>query len=159
MHKHTVVSTLILAAFVVAACDDRKPNVAGPTSLETFGVSADLTAAPLIAQPGGDRGCPAFAIPLVLSVRTGALDVVITDVTTRFVNSSGVSMPQVTLPAPIPTAQFGSALIAARRSVQTIPLIVPLGCTNDLTGTVIVMVGTRDGRGHRSSVEVRTRIG
>jgi len=157
MHKLTVVSTLVLATFLVTACDDKKSNVAAPTSVDVVSVSAQVTAAPPVAQPDGRGGCPAFTIPLELSVRAGALDVSITDVTMRFVNSSGVAMPQVTVPAPIPTTQFGSDLIAAR-SVRTIPLIVPVGCTNDPTGTLVVIIGTRDGGGHRSSVEVRTKV-
>ena len=158
MHKLTTVSALLLAAFLVNACDDAKHNVAAPTTFDAAGVSADVTAAPPVIDPDGDRGCPAFTIPVELSVRTGALDVAITDVTMQFVNSSGIPMPQVTLPAPLPAAQFGSALIAAR-SVRSIPLVVPVGCTNDLTGSVVVILGTRDGRGHRRSTEARTHIG
>jgi hypothetical protein len=158
MHKLTVVSPLVLAAFLVTACDDAKSNVAAPTTFDAAGVSADVTAAPPVVQPDGNGGCPAFAIPLQLSVRTGAQDVAITDITMQFVNSAGIPMPQVTLPAPISTTQFGSALIAAR-SVRTIPLIVPVGCTTDLTGTVVVILGTQDGRGHRRSMDLRTRVG
>jgi hypothetical protein len=161
MHKLTVVSTLVLAAFLVTACDDTKSNVVAPTSPNAggngAGVSLTVTTATAVAVPDGDRGCRAFTSPLELSVGAGAVDVSVTDVTMRFVSSSGVSMPQVTLPAPIQTTQFGSDLIAAR-SVRTIPLLVPIGCTNDPTGTLVVVVGTRDGRGRRNSIEVRTRV-
>jgi hypothetical protein len=185
MHKLTVCSTLVLVTFLVSACDDAKSNVAAPTLFDAAGVSADVTAGSPIATFDRDRSCRAFTVPLELSLRAGTLDVSITSVTMRFVNSSGVPitqvtlpapnppapfgtdvsvtpprpapMPQVTLPAPIPTAQVGSDLIAAR-SVRTIAFFAPIGCTVDPTGTVIVVVGTQDGRGRRNSVEVRARV-
>lgn len=157
MHKLTAFSTFLLWAFLATACDDARSTVAGPTSFDTAGVSADVTAGTPVADTGGESGCPAFAIPLDLRVRTGGLDVALTDVTMRFVSSSGVAMPNVTLPAPVPTTQVGSDLIAAR-SVRTIPLFIPIGCTDHPAGTVIVVIGTRDGRGHRRTVEVQTNV-
>ena len=158
MHKLTVFSPIVLALCLVTACDDAKSNVAEPTAVVAVAsLSADVTAGRPLVDSSGDRSCPAFTIPLVLSVRAGGLDVSVTDVTMRFIDSSGIPMPQVTLPAPIPTTQIGSDLIAAR-SVRSIPLLMPIGCTAVRTGTVIVVVGTRDGRGRRGSVEVRTQV-
>lgn len=157
MHKLTAFSAFLLCAFLATACDDGKSTVAGPTSFDAAGVSADVTAGAPVADTGVRDGCPAFAIPLDLKVRTGGLDVALTDVTMRFVSSSG-AMPDVTLPAPVPTVQFGSELIAAR-SVRTIPLVVPIGCTAHPAGTVVVVIGTRDGRGQTRTVEVRTNVG
>jgi hypothetical protein len=157
MHKLTVCSPLVLAACLVTACDDAKSSVVEPTAFAGAGVSADVTAGAAVADRDGDRSCRALTIPLKLTVRAGGLDVSVTDVTMRFVDSSGVAMPQVTLPAPIPTAQIGSDLIAAR-SARTIPLAISIGCTAHPAGTVVVVVGTRDGRGRRGSVEVRTQV-
>jgi hypothetical protein len=157
MHKLTVFSPLVLAACLVTACDDAKSNVAEPTAVAVAGVSADVTAGVPVVDPAGDRSCQAFSIPLKLTVHAGGLDVSVTDVTMRFVGSSGIPMAQVTLPAPIPTVQIGSDLIAAR-SVRTIPLAISIGCTANPAGTVVVVVGTRDGRGRRGSVEVRTQV-
>jgi hypothetical protein len=157
MHKIMVFSPLVLAACLVTACDNTKSNVAEPTALAAAGVSADVTAGAPVADSAGNRSCPAFTIPLKLTLRAGGLDIAVTDVTMRFVDSSGIPMPPVTLPAPVPTTQIGSDLIAAR-SARTIPLAISIGCTAHPAGTVVVVVGTRDGRGRRGSVEVRTPV-
>ena len=156
MHKLTVVSTLVLFVFLVTACDDAKNTVAAPTSFNAAGVSASVTAGAAIVDPNAGGGC-AFTIPLALSVAASLAAVEITGVTARFVDRSGISMPQVTLPAPLPTAQVGSDLVAAR-SVRTIPLILPIGCVADRAGTVVVVLTTRDRRGHGNTTVVSTNV-
>ena len=157
MHKLTVVSTLVLFVFLVTACDDAKNTVAAPTSFDAAGVSASVTAGSAIADPNAGGSCAAFTIPLAVSVAAGLAAVEITNVTARFVDRRGISMPQVTLPAPVPTAQVGSDLIAAR-SVRTIPLMLPIGCLVDRAGTVVVVLTTRDRRGRGNTTEVSTNV-
>jgi hypothetical protein len=52
----------------------------------------------------------------------------------------------VTLPAPIPIAQFGSNLVEAR-SGATFPVTVNFGCGTSSTGTVAVAVNLTDANG------------
>ena len=159
MPKPAAACALTLSVFFGTVCDDAKSNVAAPTAFDVSDVSLDVTAGTPVAT-SGDRSCAAalpFTVPIDLSVRAGGLDVTVTDVTARFVDTFGIPMPPVTLPAPVLTTQFGSMLIAARTE-RTIPLIVPVGCTNDPRGTIVVVVGTRDGRGHGRSTETRSRV-
>ncbi len=60
-------------------------------------------------------------------------------------------MPPVTIAAPIPTTQFGSALVQAG-SVTTVPLTLAIGCGTGSQGTILVIVDMSDdlGDGHRS---------
>jgi hypothetical protein len=168
MHKLTAVSTLVLSAFLVTACDDdAKSNVPGgrggaslvtaPTSFNVAGVSANVTAGSAIADPNAGGTCTALTIPLQLSVQAGAAAVAITEVTARFITSASTSMPQVTLPAPVPTVQFGSGLIEAK-SVRTIPLMLPIGCVVEPAGTVVVLVSTRDRHGNSNTTSVSTPV-
>ena len=162
MHKLTVLSAgfaVVLATFLVTACDDAKNNVAAPTTFDVAGVSASVTAGSVVADPNASGPCAAFTIPLSLVVRAGSPGVTITSVSMQFVPSSGSApMPPVTLPAPTPTVQFGAAL-AEERAVQTIPLRLPIGCIVDHTGTVVVLVGTRNGRGQSNTTSVSTEVG
>ena len=161
MHKLTVLSalsTLVLSTFFAIACDDAKNNVAAPTTFDVAGVSAAVTAGVAIPDSNAGMACPAFTIPLSLTVQAGATAVAVTSVSAQFLGSTGIAMPQVTLPAPVPTVQFGSALVEAK-SVRTIPLLLPIGCIGDRTGTVVVLVSTRDGHGHSNTTSVSTPVG
>ena len=161
MHKLTVfsaLSTLVLSTFFVIACDDAKNNVAAPTTFDVAGVSAAVTAGAVIADSNASTTCAAFTIPLSLTVQAGATAVAVTNVSAQFLGSTGVTMPQVTLPAPVPTVQFGSALVGAK-SVRTIPLMLPIGCVADRTGTVVVLVSTRDNQGRSNTTSVSTPVG
>ena len=161
MHKLTVLSagfTLVLCTLLVTACDDAKNNVAAPTTFDVAGVSASVTAGSVVSDPNASGSCTAFTIPLSLVVRTASVGVAVTSVSVKFIPSSGAAMPQVTLPAPTPTVQFGSGL-AEERAVQTIPLLLPIGCIVDHTGTVVVLVGTRNGRGQSNTTSVSTEVG
>jgi hypothetical protein len=169
MHKLAVLSTLVLSASLVTACDRSTPTVVAPTTVNAAGVSADVRVAAAVVDPVSDRSCRALTIPLDLIVRAGDLAVSLTGVRMRFEGSSDVPTPQTlppaplsppapipTNPAPVPTTQFGSDLMDAR-SVRTFPLSLPIGCVNP-NGTVIVIVDTRDGLGRRGSVEVRKSV-
>jgi hypothetical protein len=164
MQKLTVFSTVLVSAFFLGACDDVKSPVAASTtatSLEVAGagVTVDLRASPAVVDPGSDRACPLFSIPLDLTLRAGLQDVTVTDFTMRLLTGTGspAPMPSVTPAAPVPTVQFGSELVAAR-SVRTIPLVFPLGCRDSRSGTIVVVIGTRDRQGRRQSVEARTTL-
>jgi hypothetical protein len=158
MHKLTVVSTLVLSAFLASGCDDTKSSVAAPTTLNAGGVSASVTAGSAVADPNVSGTCPAFTIPLSIVVQAGVSGLTVTDVSARFIDSLGVAMPQVTLPAPVPMTQFGSELIDAR-SPRTIPFTLPIGCTLGRGGTVVVLLSTRDRHGRTTTTTVTTPVG
>jgi len=161
MHKLTVLSALstcVLSTFFVIACDDTKNNVAAPTTFDVAGVSAAVTAGAAIVDSNAGTPCAAFTIPLSVTIEAGATAVAVTNVSAQFLGSTGISMPQVTLPAPVPTVQFGSALVEAK-SARTIPFMLPIGCVRDHTGTVVVLVSTRDGHGHSTTTTVSTPVG
>jgi hypothetical protein len=61
-----------------------------------------------------------------------------------------MSMPTITLPAPVPTSQFGSALEASRGDLR-FPLSMGIGCGVGRSGTISVHFNTRDGRGRHGS--------
>ena len=168
MHKLAVLSalsTLVLSTFFVIACDDAKNNVAAPTTFHTSGasavatdVSANVTAGVPVIAPNADPLCGAFTIPLSLTVTAGTSSVAITSISAQFTDTRGIPMPQVTLPAPVPTVQFGSELMAAK-SIRTIPLFLPIGCVVSPAGHVVVFVSTNDGHGHSNTTSVSTPVG
>jgi hypothetical protein len=68
----------------------------------------------------------------------------------QFFDTSGNSMPQVTLPAPVPTTQIGTALANAR-SAQAFAVTLGVGCGTGRKGNVVIVVETRDGLGRIGS--------
>lgn len=115
---------LFAAALLVASCSAGpvSPTRTPPLSASSAS-SVSITATALASRPASPPfGCPVatpFAVPLVVTVTpTGAVTVFVTSITTQFTDVSGVTMPQVTLPAPIPTTQFGTALEQAK-NLQT----------------------------------------
>lgn len=160
MHKLAIAPTLV-AALLMTACDDSpNPNAAAPTIAIVQTASFDVTPSTLVAQPVGNPVCPAtppFRLPFSVSVRGGDVNVSITDITMRFTDTRGVQMPQVTLPAPALTTQFGSTLVEARKE-RTLPLLLRLGCGTGTRGTLTVIINTRDDRGRMESTEMHVPV-
>ena len=101
---------------------------------------------------------PPFVIPLNLVVRVnGGVNVLLTTVSMQFVDRSGIVMPQVTLPAPQLTTQFGTALVSAR-SARTFPFTLAVGCGTDKKGTVTIVASTRDDRGRQETGMVSVQV-
>jgi hypothetical protein len=98
-------------------------------------------------------------VPLVVVVQppTG-VSVVVTSIRAQFVDTSGAAAPQVTLPAPVPTTQFGSALEQSR-SGQSFSLRIGIGCgtgTTGVCGSSSRPVTRKDGTGTgQATVDVR----
>jgi hypothetical protein len=76
--------------------------------------------------------------------------VFVTSIRAQFVDTSGASAAQVTLPGPVPTTQFGTALERSR-SAQAFPLTIGIGCGTGRTGRVQVFVEARDALGRTRS--------
>jgi hypothetical protein len=163
------ISLLVIAAFLGASCGgtDAALNLTQPTpstqsSSSPLSVTVSTTSPIAIAQRVNNPFCPSvapFNVPLVIVVQpNGAVGVVVTAIRVQFFDTSGTGMPQVTLPAPVPTTQFGTALDNAR-SGQAFPVTFGIGCGTEHTGTVQILVETRDAQGRmgfgRTTVSVR----
>lgn len=153
MQKLPAVASLVVAAVLAMSCSNTDARLAptGPTLVSSESAqSATLEMiAPTVHRTISFGGCPAtspFTAFLGVSVRAGDISIAVVEIGVRFVDTSGMQAPQITLPAPVPTTQFGTALIQAR-GTQTFPLTLGLGCGVGTRGTVTVIVITRDGRG------------
>jgi hypothetical protein len=84
--------------------------------------------------------------------------VVVTSITSQFTDVNNIQLPTITLPAPVPTAQIGSALVQAR-SQATFPVVVGFGCGTASAGRVLMGIHLTDANGIESvknlSVTVR----
>jgi hypothetical protein len=157
MQKLTAVASLVLAALLLTSCGDTEVGVmaTGPTTVVQ---PASFGAAPttVFAQPVLNPFCPAvppFRGLLNLSVRAGTLRLFINEIRLQFVDITGTRMPQITLPAPVMTTQFGSALVEARQT-RVFPLSFGLGCLTGRQGTMTVIVITRDQNGVPGSGQI-----
>ena len=74
-----------------------------------------------------------------------------------FTDTVGLTAPQVTLPAPVLTRQFGSTLVEAR-SQRTFPFTFPFGCNTSRTGTLVVVVTVNDDHGRDTTTEARVPV-
>lgn len=160
MHSPTAASSVVVGALIVASCGgaNTSATVTGPGSTEP--VTASLQAPKLsvtaatASQSIGRPACPAvppFTVSFGLSIHhAGDFNLFITQIRLQFVDRFGVRMPQVTLPGPVPTVEFGTMLVQAR-SGRTIPISFGVGCGTDRKGTVMVQVDTRDELGRTGS--------
>jgi hypothetical protein len=147
------ISLLVVVAFVSASCSGTdavvNPTQPSPTT-SPLSVAVSTPSPFAAAQKIKNPVCPSvspFSVPLIVVVEppTG-VSVIVTSIRAQFVDTSGAAAPQVTLPAPVPTTQFGSALEQAR-SGQSFPLTVGIGCGTGTTGSVRIFVETRDSQG------------
>jgi hypothetical protein len=165
MQKLMVIASLVVTAFLLASCGDTDARVSTttPTTVLQQGFqvpSFTVAQSTLFASPVRNAFCPAFppfTVVMPLSISAGLVPLTITEINLRFVDTFGIQMPQVTLPAPVLTTQFGSALIDAR---QTRLFRVPfgLGCGFGTSGTLTVVVVTRDGNGQMNSGRVSAMV-
>jgi hypothetical protein len=156
---------LVAAASLATSCSDSDPRP-DATRPSPFGglpsaVSVSATSPVATALQVSDPFCPSvtpFNVPLVVVVQPNdGVNFAVTSMRLQFFDTAGNAMPQVTLPAPVPTTQFGSALTEARS--QTFPVTLGIGCGTGHIGTVRIVVDTRDDHGRsgsgRTTVSVR----
>jgi hypothetical protein len=156
-----VVSALLLTAvFATASCDQETTT---PTTINFAPAAAVLVSSvpsALFAQTRNSFACPAvtpFFAPMVIVVQPdGTPGFAVTQITLNFTDTSGQTLPQITLPAPVPTTQFGSALEQSRG--LSFPVTLGLGCGVGRSGTLVVVVDTRDGMGHKSGGRMRVTV-
>jgi hypothetical protein len=97
-------------------------------------------------------------VPINLVVRVnGGFNVFITQINMQFTDPFRIVAPQVTLPAPVLTKQFGTNLVMAR-STRTFALTFPVGCVTDRTGTATLLIDTQDEQGRRQSGQVSVSV-
>jgi hypothetical protein len=139
-------------ALLLAACSSSQP--ASPTEPTTFvgGSSVSISATPTAAAHAAPPfGCPVptpLIMPFLVTVTpTGQTGFAVTNITTRFTDSRGVQAPAVTLPAPVPTVQFGTALEQARNP-QSFAFDV---CRSAGRGTIVIVVSTHDTSGRNAT--------
>ena len=164
-------SMFVAAAAMAAACSDSDARLApaGPAALRTDDTSfgrapfVGINPASLTSELIDNFvACPAFQPFLVranLLIRSNSDDVVfISNVRMQFTDTSGIAAPEVTLPAPAFTRQFGTDLVEARGD-RTFPLDFRFGCGVGRRGTLVVITDTRDRNGreftNRSTAAVR----
>jgi hypothetical protein len=167
MFKHTIAITILASSLLTTGCSDTDARLTatGPSALQLTSSAAPfagISPTSTIAQLIGDiAGCPTIqpmrvGVDLTVHGRRD-VDLFLTEVRMQFFDTTGLQAPQVTLPAPQLTRQFGTALIAAR-SLRTFPLDFRFGCGTRRTGTLIVFVQARDGHGRDDSAEIRVAV-
>jgi hypothetical protein len=147
--RKLLLAGVLLPAF--AGCETT-PAPTVPTALESRADASVSAASTVQAQQTTFSFCPTvtpLAVNIGVVVVAGDVNVFVTSITAQFTDANNVQLPTITLPAPIPTAQFGSALVQARSSV-TIPVNVGFGCGTASTGTVAMAVHLSDANGVNS---------
>lgn len=164
MFKQTAAFAILAASLLTAGCSgtDARVTATGPTSLQLSGSAfASIRPSLLSAQLIGNAGCPELQPLRVTANLTvladGEVSFLVTEVRMRFVDTFGITAPQVTLTAPALTRQFGTALVLAR-SERTFPLDFSFGCSTDRTGTLSVLVRGRHEDGRDQSTEIRVGV-
>jgi hypothetical protein len=153
---------LLVAAAVVlplVGCETtHAPTV--PTMLESH-ASASVTAASSVqAQQTTFSFCPSvtpFTATIGVVVLAGDVNVFVTSISSQFTDINHVQLPTITLPAPVPTAQFGSAFVQAR-TAATFPVTVGFGCGTARAGTVAMTVHLADASGMGFTRNLNVRI-
>jgi hypothetical protein len=155
------------AALAAASCSDdaappTAPTVASPqASIEASGISFGLASDTVVAHPVSHARCPSvtpFLVPFVIIISPNNVpDLVVTQIQMQFTDIMGSAQPMITLPAPVPTREFGSALAAARGDLR-FPLNMGIGCGGGRSGTISVHFNTRDGRGREGSGDLKVNV-
>ncbi len=165
MFKQPAAAVFVSLCLLIAGCRDTEVHVAatGPGALEPFPLTSFASIHPAFLTPQliGGGVCP-IVQPLRaiinLSLHADAdVTLQLTEVRLQFFDSLGISAPPVTLPAPVLTRQFGTALVHARSS-RLFPLDFGFGCGTGRRGTIVVLVRYRDGHGRDGSEELRVRV-
>jgi hypothetical protein len=160
MRTRTLALLLVVGVVFLSACGGPYADAGSPVGPSVETASFSVTPSTLFGRPAPFASCPfapPFTVPFTLFVQTGNVSIAINDITMRFTDSFGVPMPQVTLPMPVPTAQIGTALIEAR-SGRSFPLSFGVGCGTARTGTAVIVIHFRDGRGRLGSSQVITIV-
>jgi len=150
---------IVVATLFAAGCDSSHTSTA-PTAFEKTSGPSVTAAASVPAQQTTFSFCPEvtpFTATIGVVVVAGNVNLLVTSITTQFTDLNHIQLPAVTLPAPVPTAQFGSDLVQARSAV-TIPVNVNFGCGTTSTGTVAMSVHLTDANGVSSVTDLTVAV-
>ena len=151
----------ILALFLMTACDGTEPGLLDPSPVGTGPTTVGIQSSLVTVQSIHDAACPTlppFLGSVSLNIQAfGGLDVSLTHVRMTFTDSSGLTAPAVTLPAPALTRQFGSTLVEAR-SQRAFPFSFPFGCGTRRTGTLVLIVIVTDENGGERTEQLRAAV-
>jgi len=167
-HSRLRVVIPILSIAAMSACRGTgvEPSSANPANIHGS-VSIEAASPEVQAVPASVSGhgvfrppseCTPFVAPVGLVVRSNRhVRVFVREIRTRVsAGPTQITLPQVTLPAPLLIKEFGSNLVEAR-SQRLFPLHVTVGCGNR-TATVDVDVDSDDEQGGRYSGRVSVRV-
>ena len=158
MFRLSALPLAVGAALLLASCSTgHHEGPTNPTALVS-GSSMSIRAQALApAQTTTSVACPIatpFITPFFLTVTpTGMSTVVVTSITTQFRTNAGNPAAQVTLPMPVPTVQFGTALDQAKNALNFSFDVCTLGA-----GTVIITVQTHTMTGQNGSASVAVPV-
>ena len=122
MPRYTYVPILLALTILAAACDyPDTPTEPSTHTVQTMGTGVTISAVSptTVTRPGEFLGCPGFlpfSVQFGLVVQSDDTTLIVSQFRVRFTDANGVSTQQITLPAPVPTVQFGTALDQARRT-------------------------------------------
>jgi len=160
MKKRPTPQLILPCALVLLAACETSHTPAAPTALESHESASVSAAASVQAQQTTFSFCPTvtpFSATIGVVVVAGEVDLFVTSITSQFTDTNQITLPTITLPAPIPTAQFGTALVQARQGA-TFPVTVNFGCGTASTGTVAMSVHLSDANGVAFTRDLRVRV-
>lgn len=166
--RHLACALLVGAAFITASCGDSSapttPTTFGPagSSAPSSNASATISALSdnIVAQPVAQPICPTvspFTVPFVVVVTSdGSAGFVVNNFTMNFTDIAGTHLPSVTVPAPVPTQEFGTELTNARD--LRFPLSLGIGCGVGRSGVLVVGFDGTNQKGKKMSGEVKINV-
>jgi len=164
--RHIPLAFLICAALIAASCSDSNlpttPTTFGPagSSSSSSKVSISALSDNIVAQPVARPFCPTvspFTVPFVVVVNTnGVSGVVVNNFNMQFTDTAGTHQPSVTIPAPVPTQEFGTELTNARD--LRFPLSMGIGCGVGRSGVIVVSFDAHDRGGNKSRGQTQITV-
>jgi hypothetical protein len=164
MRKYATSFGIAVVLLATSACDGDggAQRVVNPTPIATVGASRSVSVQPsdVATERVPNSACPTIP-PFVgsLSVNVQAVDfpLSLSLVRMTFTDSVGLQAPEVTLPAPAMTRQFGSTLVEAR-SQRTFSFHFPFGCDTSRNGTLLLLVVFTDPDGREITRQMRLPV-
>ena len=164
MFKQTAALVILGVSLLTTGCSDSDDGLAptGPVALRagTSTTFASIQPSVVSGRPTGLGGCPQvqpLRALLNLNVRADDVDLLLREIRLQFFDTGGLAAPTVTLPAPVMTTQFGTALVQAR-SARSFALDFGFGCGTGRLGTIVVVVLAQDGRGRDHSSKLQVQV-
>jgi hypothetical protein len=167
MQKQSIAIALVVLTLATACTDGDartsplEPGFTSQSSILVQQPSIGLGSTLLSTQRVVGVRCPEippFVTPFDVTIVAGrASHVVLDSMRLGFTDVTGIPMPQVTFPPPVLTSLVGTNIVPAGGS-QTFPFFFRFGCETRSTGTLIVIVNTRDNNGRLTSTQLSATV-